>query len=711
MTEDITQQQRQQRSKVQRSMVWQTYTRRRLLWFITAALALMVLGQWVELFSKGSYQHSQRAVTMTRPGAVWHIDGNSHSIQRFGLPIHSITLSQNADGFREQLGRGTVKPADVEALALYYVPTPADLELLATLPNLNSLTLMSTAGLSAEQLSLLARCSRLKELEVLGCEGYERTADTIHWPPGLEVISLNSNRPLPLQRFKELQPLPHLHVLDTRFDDVLAGKPVDLPIAAALNSFPQLQRLYVYPVDARSLSRIQQQFPRVSVRPAFYNDHRMNRVSSAMFFLICWAAVLMSHVSSQFAGDQASLLPAHAGPHWQVAGRLLLVGIGLQAVYLLAVGVHWLGALGVLGLAGAYVAIFVAFVRNSPTMPGFVNPVMIFPMLAFIFPLSQLLQYAAGSDWDWLLRGNYPLISFTLLTISILALRGFVRWLNGLKRQLEAHGVGNVSLDILNTRAWNDLSTATATVRSGQTRWQRLTTGFDARLEAALKRGGWYRLNEAANTTTPERMLVIMAACVALFGAAAAWWQTGQIDRSWISPRVIAIFCLYLAAMGLIFPYILLLQRRPFFELELLRPVSRRVWCLRWFLSTAVHLLPPAILITIALMYANWPGEFIPELELIAGVSVILLLIPLVYASLLLFATWRWGVWLLMAEVNLFVFGFVILQVVRWDTRVIQTISTPDGLITVVISQIVLATSLIWLAWRRWQGWQLAGKS
>lgn len=708
-------------STSQAKAVWRTYTSRRLLWVLAGALLLAYGLQWSVADQSPDVGRTRNAAPeVPLPAPSFSETLSTLKARADTLRYQSATLRGDLTAFRESVLAGGFQ--GLRSIVLYTHADAADFKVFAKLPNLQSLSLLQTKGLTADDLSQLANCDKLRHLKVLECDGYA-AAEPIRWPANLEIASLNGPSSLPLRRLKELQKLPSLRVLDARlYPDHHPAS--DLPDEAlqTLKTFPALSRLYLEEAATAYpdlIANTQRQLPWIRVRPAYYSDFRLKRAAGSLMFAAALLGLLVTQLSAQFVGPQAVVLPGYARAHCGAAGLLLLLGLLSQAVVLAVLGCSVWGIAGLLSATVIHTWLLCRLLRYAdPAMPGFAQPALLFVQVMSMIPVLLLLEHWCPSDWDWFLRGHQPGLAILLTGAAVWCSRDLVRWLTGLHRLLETHGRGAVPLNALNLKAWQEWEIRRPELERGAAIPRDPVNDFlndaAARLERALdatpspvRRRRLLTVAEGINWG--RAALLIMFVTIA--GGLIVLVSQGQIDlRQGIPERVIIGTFGYLAAISFYFPFLLVFRRRDYLAMEQLRPASRATWIGDWFQLTAWRLALP-MLASFAALGKSWSsGVLVPNSPLhgVAIVALLMALWGLVYGGGLWLVTYRWTPYALVAAVPLLILVIFALTVTTLKFSIEAWLTSVGSLWALVGVAFVLAGIACLGAWKRWQRWELA---
>lgn len=701
-----------------------TYLQPRWIWLCYLLWALFYAGQWVELIR----QRDQTALTtagpsMPRPGDVWP------KPQDASVSAESLSRVRTLELFTDTQVLRTPQAASllpqIESAIFFQPVTAPDLALLAQLPRLRALTLFQTDGLTAADLSQLSASVTLRQLTVVENTGYVNATEPIVWPKNLRIVQLRGPRSLPVQRLEELQQLPDLQTLETRLLPTSQEGHLAEPYLSALKNLPALRRLYlddlpsIYP---QLLAGVQAELPAVAVRPSYYERERSQRNATAIIGLCAACGLVLVHLSGQFLSSHAPTVPGFAGPHGLVACVWLGLAVFAEGIYSLATGVSWVAYLGNVGAVGLYVCCLVALLKAAdPAMPGFTQPVTVLPLLVLLVPVLALLSSWFGGDYDWYLTGHFSGLSALLVCSGLVAIWRLARGIQGWQRALVLRGADKAPLWTMSTdpmelsrQAWQRRPTSVMNER-----WQSLILGADLRLDAAIRDGGWERLTAAADQLSPVRFTILGAIFLPLMAGGMFLSQRwfGSSQGAELEPltaegmlRGLGMFCFYLAMLYSYIAGLSLFQRAAHFELELLRPLSRREWQTRWFYRLAQQVLVPIslcvvgglLLGTATRTLQNEPAVFLA----LCGFGTALSLN--VFAAVLLLVTYRAGLWVFVSLIP--VFGMVMLAVSLGRQNLLPvdgwgflpTMASISALLT------GLAVALLVCGWRRWSHWELA---
>lgn len=701
--------------------VWRTYTSRRLLWLPVLGLLVGHAVQWTAAIQGLTYRRTlDAAPRVPTPRPEFDPSSNGRLAAPSSTTFLSATLRSDMAGFRQRVQRGELR--DLKSIVLFTDVSAADIDAFAILPELQALQLLQTKSLSAADLSRLAACQNLRHLTVLECDAYN-AAESITWPPKLEIASLKGPSPLPAQRLRELQKLPKLRVLDARlYPNHHPASHLPDDVLQTLKKFPALSRLYLEEAATAYpdlVANTQRALPWIRVRPSSYNEYRLNRAAGALMFACTFLGLLMAQLSAQFVGPHAVVLPDYVRAHCGMAGGLLVLAFLLQGVVLLVTGLSPWGIAGLLAAKVIYTWLLCRLLRYAdPAMPGFAQPALMLVQVMSMIPVLLLLEHWCPSDWDWFLRGHQPGLAILLTGASVWCGRDLLRWITGLCRVLETHGRGAVPLSAFNLKAWQEWETRRPESERRAAIWRDPVNDFlndaSTRLERALtaKPSPARRrrlLTVAEGINWGRAALLIMFVTIA--GGLIVLVSQGQIDlRQGIPERVIIGTFGYLAAISFYFPFLLVFRRRDYLAIEQLRPASRATWIGDWFQLTAWRLALP-MLASFAALGKSWSSGILVPNSPLHGVAIVALLMAvwgLVFGGGLWLVTYRWTPYALVAAVPLLILVMFGLTVTTLKFSLEAWLTNVGNLWALVGVAFVLAGIACLGAWKRWQRWELA---
>jgi hypothetical protein len=377
-------------------------------------------------------------------------------------------------------------------------------------------------------------------------------------------------------------------------------------------------------------------------------------------------------------------------------------------------GLDWLTAGGLCGGALAICGLLSALMRRiDPGVPGFTQPFLAFPVFVFVWPVVLAILWWSSGEFDWFLRGEWPGLSAGLILIGGLLTADMAGWLTTLARRVEEFGKGGCPLG-MDFQAWQ-VWAMTAAEHRKQQEWQFWLTGLDQRLNALatgapLDGRSRRRLWEAGSMVTPLRatlfMLAITVATFASFAIVA--YLAGDVPN--LDPKLLVGGFVYSAVMAMYLPAVYKYLRRPYYSVELLRPVSRTDWVRDWFTLSAYELTIPFGLV-VAGALVGWRLQIWPvpaaaywlPLALLFGGSFFIL-----WAAELWLLTYHWSA---IAAA----FGLAIIACVMFGLSISSNrfafeawLQSLQGVWTLAVGSLLLGAGLAYGAHRRWLRWELA---
>jgi len=607
----------------------------------------------------------------------------------------------------------------LKSLQLMVPITVEELRQLSQLPELESLTLLISQGLTADELSLLADCRQLTTLKVIEATGYDQAKGEIRWPATLRQLSLKGPRGLPLARLQELQQLPHLQTLEMRLDPVHPTSRLPDEVIATLNRFPALQRIYLQEMNQlypELVVQAQRNLPGITLRPSAYDSRRLMMVQVTMVTFGSWLCLILVQLSAQCVGSAAVMLPRYHRAHLGIAGGVLLFAMLVCGILLWRQGVSLMGGVGVFGFATTFVWLMTRLYRTSEAaVPGLTQPFLAFPIVMFLTLTGLVAIGFRGSHLDWLLRGHLPLWCAVPAGVAIYGLYDMARWMIELPRLVEASNRGGVPLGTLDMKGWQEWQLRSLKAPSRKlTAWQEFLTGANRRLEAELSKPRSVQ-NRRRLWIASEQMSLVRSTgnttfIATVFVVGMGYWndEIRNDVRAWI--RISGGLVCYILMLTTMFPLLLLFQRHQTLSSELLRPVSRHDWIRDWYRISAVRMLP-AVLGSALLIVLAWCADLIAfrsAINVAAAVALCAAAWFLIYGVGMWLISYRWTPYALVCTFPLFMMMIVAVATGPLQPLIADWFSSSLSLWLTALGLFALGALSLRQAYRRWWNWELA---
>ena len=703
--------------------VWLSYRTRWLIWILTAGVGL-VFGAvawsiWSdEVDSIGAtnprgLRSAEPTAPLPSPSAWVAIDADLAKPDWSRLRSLSITNLENC----KPLWTAGAIP-QLESLSIFSSITDEQLVELCRLYDLKSLTLYDSNLLSQFGLRAWKNERKLEYLRVPNLN-VVRENRPLDWPINLRTLVCDDPNGITRERLNEWRQLPHLRSLSTRLIPRENSVPGEL--LESLKAFPSLKSLFVVelgPSFPQLVSNLQSELPALRVRPSSFDSVRGQRAAAILLCGLLVAVVLSIQLSAQFLISNSSLIPRFAQAH---LGPVVAVSL---AVALLSFWLHRLNGCSIvasLSLCGANLLLLALGARllrglqnaSGYPMPGFINPMMLFPVIVFSVLGFQLLTMLYGSEFDWFLRSQHHLLAAMLLAGSVWGAFDLAKWLIGLKRELEQSGAGNVPLGMFDFGGLTEWGKTVVAIREREGKRPSFAfRNIDARGDRLIE-----RLRDGKRPT-PMALWI--------FSGAANLFDTLKLFAPMLVVLSVVGFCLipdawsqygFLVASGgfqllgslLFMPLLFAWQRRPMCGMELLRPVSRRDWVGRWFQGVGSET-AAVLLVTIVFATVMWRSGL---LGVWSTMDAYLCTAIVVGEIIGLYALGMWALTLralslitLVAGIGWMIVLFCIVMPIVLRVQIINW-WTPTILISTMIGLSAVVTAGLWFAWRSWMNWEV----
>lgn len=475
-----------------------------------------------------------------------------------------------------------------------------------------------------------------------------------------------------------------------------------------LLQLPMLQRVYV---DPRYAETVQQQLPRLSVRPTSYQASRIAKANVLMLFGLVFLFYQLHMLSLQFAGPSSRMIPHFAKSHLGIAGGIFLGFWCLEFASFLSSRFALGPACAMAGVVLIPTYLMTAIVDRFGRFPGFINFFVSLGLAVFASVFDQGLLMANRPEADWMFQGHRPDLVVLLLVLEVCSLVGFYRFFMNLSRKLTEQAVGTVPFDFWNPKAQNEWALQNQQ-RQTETWLQRWSMSGQRRRLALLlntpRTSPEYqsRLWRAGLMQTPWEMCVriTVAMCLMLIPFKMAFSYFGMPNTS-----LYQSYGFQVVIMSLFFPAMSLQLWRPNLARHLLMTVSRKVWVRLIFREMARDFLPTLVAGLIGLVYYSMTAKsewWLWWHVLLAGGAAI----GVAYASLLLGFTYSFWISLtLLVGMCSLPAAFFAVLVIGFGLE-----DPSPGVEAWLLWPPVwwgpayfLAAFLIMMAYRRWMSWEL----
>ena len=281
---------------------------------------------------------------------------------------------------------------------------------------------------------------------------------TARWPVTIRTLLVQDdqlpNQDTTVSHLEPLLRLPHLTTLQVRLLPDKDGRLRDADREAILG-MPALKHLYVEGSDSTFVVRIQNEFPRIAIRPASYRPARVYRVLLVIGLGLLPFLLILHVLSLQFVGPASAVMPGFRRGHWGTAlGLFACCGL-VQGSLLLGAGCELFSALSLAVVCLVPIVGIMLILERASRFPGLTG----FPFVAFVaFPTLLLLILVGirAAEFDWMIQGHRNDIAAGLVvleTAALLALNGFF---GRLCRRLSEVAEGTVPFGLWDVKSLQD---------------------------------------------------------------------------------------------------------------------------------------------------------------------------------------------------------------------------------------------------------------
>jgi hypothetical protein len=500
------------------------------------------------------------------------------------------------------------------------------LRLLQQCRRLRNLTLHSATDLGDDELRALGDLHQLQGLSFIGCDIRPELWQQLARLPGLRYLDLSGSTlrggcpdlekltrletlvlgspagggiiEIDFPVFPELHRLPGLKTLVVRdyvpMRDLSETNPKvanDRPVSSnpptvdALNNnieqiraITTLQALFVNDDSPNfaGFDELQRQLPRVRVRPTYVDGDRQLAIVGLFGLNAVLLFLLAIQAQSQFSHPAAHLTPNYMGPHVLPLCGLWLFGVLVHGIPLCVRGVPFAAAVGFNLLCWGLLCGLSAGSTLMNVQSMMMRRVMIcvgFTSLGW-GPLAMGLLKWNRSSIDWYLRGQEPVWTWFFIisgiALSVVTMRHVLR----LHSIYLERGISSppLSLDPAARAAWHQQIPGQEASRMQPLCWRL------ERVIARARRPGW-RLRSnlwIAGNVINGNLITLSALGIGVGLAVVANYGADWISDFLMLQHPVCVL------LSILLPDILVLsvvfqwrQRRPYFAMESLRPVSR----------------------------------------------------------------------------------------------------------------------------------------
>lgn len=504
-----------------------------------------------------------------------------------------------------------------------------EVEAIGELKQLEGLTLLR-CGLRAEHWKQLGRLPRLRYLDLSGCNLWGDYPD-LETLSNLETLILGSPESggivendalfMPelrrLPRLKTIVVNSHYYSLQTMREarrHIADGSAPPIPAATDLprenvnhlRAISTLQSLFVFeraPGDP-DFDKLQRDLPSVKVRPSYVDVDRQYSILAVVFLNSVLYLLLAMQVLSHFSQAAAHLVPNYVGPHIIPVVGLWLFGILVNTVPLLLRQVPIGPALGLSLLYWGLICglgLMAPAVQVGSKRMRWVKISLVVAAIGLGTSYQSLFQWN-WSSIDWYLRGREPGWAWLFIVAGIVAsaelLRRSLR-LHSLYLELGVHSPP-LGHDPVAWAAWQQEINWRLQSSGKLTSWNwRVKTWRMERAIAQSTQPGWRHRSDlwiVGNAGDGNSALLIGIVLAMSFIVATILWprddNTGFASFLTIQNPLILFQSIFLADLPVIGLAGLWRQRRKFFAIESLRPLSRIQFARQIATAIAWDLLP-----------------------------------------------------------------------------------------------------------------------